>query len=96
MAKDAQSVAWTMHEIHLMGYVYSYSRCVRSSNPNRTRTEPRDPKRELNVGLRSRSEPLKITVKFGVRVRKILPEPDVNRTSRPLRENDGEDVPLER
>ena len=37
-----------------------------------------------NAGPRSRSELLRITGKFGVRVRQNLPEPDANRTSRTL------------
>ena len=57
---------------------------VRSSNPNRTRTGPRTPERELDVGSRSRSELPRIAVKFDVRVRQILPEPDLNRTTRTL------------
>ena len=40
----------------------------REPNANRTRTGSRVPERELNVGSRSRSEPSRILVKFGVRV----------------------------
>jgi len=47
--------------------------------PMRSTFEP-----EPNARSRSRSGPLGTTVKFSVRVRQILPELDVNRTSRTL------------
>jgi hypothetical protein len=50
-----------------------------NSSRLRSKFEP-----EPNVGLRSRSGPSRITVKFGVHARKNLPEPEANRTSRPL------------